>query len=110
MAQSPTYLLMSTEEDGFARFGFWLQDSAGKRRLSAGHVDWLIGDLYDEIFSQEVGSGTTQNIEVNQNRLWTIGTKTLNFSHDVFPLLLSCPIRHLIKLISMLLPAGKVVP
>ena len=30
---SPMYLLMSTEEGGFARFGFWLQDSAGKRRL-----------------------------------------------------------------------------
>jgi hypothetical protein len=41
----PMYLLMSTEEGGFARFGFWLQDSAGKRRLVlAGYVDLVITD------------------------------------------------------------------
>jgi Helix-hairpin-helix motif len=54
---SPMYLLMSTEEGGFARFGFWLQDSAGKRRLVlAGYVDLVIRDsLGDGIFSHELG-------------------------------------------------------
>jgi hypothetical protein len=54
---SPMYLLMSTEEGGFARFGFWLQDSAGKRRLVlAGYVDLVIGDsLNDGILSHELG-------------------------------------------------------
>jgi hypothetical protein len=55
--KSPMYLLMSTEEGGFARFGFWLQDSAGKRRLVlAGYVDLVVGDgLNDGIFSHELG-------------------------------------------------------
>jgi hypothetical protein len=54
---SPMYLLMSTEEGGFARFGFWLQNSAGKRRLVlAGYVDLVIEDgLDDGIFSHELG-------------------------------------------------------
>ncbi|HEY6972360.1 MAG TPA: helix-hairpin-helix domain-containing protein [Candidatus Angelobacter sp.] len=54
---SPMYLLMSTEEGGFARFGFWLQDSSGKRRLVlAGYVDLVIRDgLSDGIFSHELG-------------------------------------------------------
>ncbi len=30
---SPMYLLMSIEEGGFARFGFWLQDMRG-------NADW----------------------------------------------------------------------
>lgn len=54
---SPMYLLMSTEEGGFARFGFWLQDSTGKRRLVlAGYVDLVVEDgLNDGIFSHELG-------------------------------------------------------
>lgn len=54
---SPMYLLMSTEEGGFARFGFWLQDSAGNRRLVlAGYVDLVVRDgLNDGIFSHELG-------------------------------------------------------
>jgi len=55
--KSPMYLLMSTEEGGFARFGFWLQDSAGRRRLVlAGYVDLVVRDgLSDGIFSHELG-------------------------------------------------------
>ncbi len=55
--KSPMYLLMSTEEGGFARFGFWLQDSAGKRRLVlAGYVDLVVRDgLDDGIFAHELG-------------------------------------------------------
>ena len=42
---APMYLLMSNEEGGFARFGFWLQDAAGKQRLEmAGYVDMVFGD------------------------------------------------------------------
>ena len=54
---SPMYLPTSTEEGGFARFGFWLQDSAGKRRpVLAGYVDLVItDDLNDGIFSHELG-------------------------------------------------------
>ncbi len=31
---APMYFLMSTEEGGFARFGFWLQDNSGTRGLA----------------------------------------------------------------------------
>jgi len=59
---APMYLLMSTEEGGFARFGFWLEDASGKRKLVlAGYVDLVIsqqsidrGD-FEEIFSHELG-------------------------------------------------------
>jgi hypothetical protein len=59
---APMYLLMSTEEGGFARFGFWLEDAAGKRTLvKAGYVDLVIsqrsidsGD-FEEIFPHELG-------------------------------------------------------
>jgi helix-hairpin-helix protein len=57
----PMYFLMSTEEGGFARFGFWLQDDAGKRKLIlAGYVDMVVGDdcsqgCIEEIFSHELG-------------------------------------------------------
>jgi Helix-hairpin-helix motif len=55
--RSPMYLLMSIEEGGFARLGFWLQDSTGKRRLVlTGYVDLVIRDgLGDGIFSHELG-------------------------------------------------------
>src|ERR1039458_10512797 len=40
----PTYLLMSQEEGGFARHGFWLEDAKGQRQLVlAGYVDLEIG-------------------------------------------------------------------
>ena len=59
---APMYLLMSNEEGGFPRFGFWLQDSAGQRTLvRAGFVDLVVdrnsvetGD-FEEIFSHELG-------------------------------------------------------
>ena len=59
---APMYLLMSSEEGGFARFGFWLQDGDGKRRLKlAGYVDLVVrensvdtGD-FEEIFPHELG-------------------------------------------------------
>lgn len=59
---APMYLLMSSEEGGFARFGFWLEDAAGKRQLTlAGYVDLMVtGDSvetgdFEEIFSHELG-------------------------------------------------------
>jgi DNA uptake protein ComE-like DNA-binding protein len=60
--KAPMYLLLSGEEGGFARNGFWLQDQSGGRRLVwAGYVDLVVdeeaiadGNL-EEIFSHEVG-------------------------------------------------------
>lgn len=59
---APMYLLLSTEEGGFARFGFWLQDAPGKRRLvMAGYVDLVITNRsvesgnFEEIFPHELG-------------------------------------------------------
>jgi hypothetical protein len=59
---APAYLLMSQEEGGFARHGFWLEDAKGERRLVlAGYVDLVVdeesvedGNL-EEIFSHELG-------------------------------------------------------
>ena len=59
---APAYLLMSREEGGFSRHGFWLQDAVGKRQLVlAGYVDLVVhqesvedGNL-EEIFSHELG-------------------------------------------------------
>jgi hypothetical protein len=58
----PMYLLLSGEEGGFARYGFWLEDQPGGRRLVlAGYVDLVVdeediasGNL-EEIFSHELG-------------------------------------------------------
>jgi hypothetical protein len=61
---SPMYLLMSTQDGGFARFGFWLEDTSGKRRfVPAGYVDLVIGKdahalesgNFEEIFPHELG-------------------------------------------------------
>lgn len=59
---APMYLLMSTEEGGFARFGFWLEDAAGKRSLVlAAYVDLVTRQQsvetgnFEEIFSHELG-------------------------------------------------------
>jgi hypothetical protein len=58
---APMYLLMSNDEGGFARFGFWLQEASGKRRLvMAGYVDLVVGNdcsqgCIDGIFSHELG-------------------------------------------------------
>jgi hypothetical protein len=58
----PLYLLLSREEGGFPRYGFWLQDQSGAKRLVlAGYVDLVVdeedidsGNL-EEIFSHELG-------------------------------------------------------
>jgi len=58
---APMYLLMSNEEGGFARFGFWLRDASKKKRLvMSGYVDLVVGDdcsqgCIDGIFSHELG-------------------------------------------------------
>lgn len=59
---TPMYLLMSNEEGGFARFGFWLQDTDGKRRLlMRAYVDLVVNERgvrtggFEEIFSHELG-------------------------------------------------------
>jgi len=55
----PMYLLLSGEEGGFARYGFWLEDQRGGRRLVL--VDLVVdeGDIatgnLEEIFSHELG-------------------------------------------------------
>jgi len=42
----PMYLLLSGEEGGFARFGFWLEGPNGGRRLvMAGYVDLVVRRL-----------------------------------------------------------------
>jgi hypothetical protein len=58
----PAYLLMSQEEGGFARYGFWLEDTKGQRQLVlAGYVDLVVGQdsvedgNLEEIFSHELG-------------------------------------------------------
>jgi hypothetical protein len=58
----PMALLMSTEEGGFARDGYWLEDAEGHRRLIlAGYVDLVVNERsvadgdFDEIFSHELG-------------------------------------------------------
>jgi hypothetical protein len=58
----PAYLLMSQEEGGFERHGFWLEDAKGQRELvPAGYVDLVVGTEsvedgnLEEIFSHELG-------------------------------------------------------
>jgi hypothetical protein len=59
---APMYFLLSTQDGGFARFGFWLQDDSGNRKLVlAGYVDMLVEEedcshgCIEEIFSHELG-------------------------------------------------------
>jgi hypothetical protein len=58
---APMYLLLSKEEGGYARFGFWLEGPSGERRLVlAGYVDQVVNDEsldsggFEEIFSHEL--------------------------------------------------------
>ena len=59
---APMYLLLSNEEGGFARYGFWLEQANGTRELvMAGYVDLVVsqenvdsGD-FEEIFCHELG-------------------------------------------------------
>jgi hypothetical protein len=56
------YLLLSNEEGGFARYGFWMERANGRRELvMAGYVDMVVdqrtvanGD-FEEIFCHELG-------------------------------------------------------
>jgi hypothetical protein len=58
----PMYLLLSNQEGGFARYGFWLEQANGPRKLvMAGYVDLVVrqqsvdsGD-FEEIFCHELG-------------------------------------------------------
>ena len=57
----PMSLLMSSEEGGFARDGFWLEDAQGRRKpIQAGYVDLVVNERtvadgdFDEIFSHEL--------------------------------------------------------
>src|SRR5262249_3565855 len=58
----PLYLLLSTEEGGFARHGFWFQGTEGNRRfVDAEYIDMVVdedsvakGD-FEEIFAHEMG-------------------------------------------------------
>jgi len=57
---APMYLLLSDEDGGLARFGFWLQDASGKRRLvMAGYIDLVVDDRCSpgclSIFPHELG-------------------------------------------------------
>jgi Helix-hairpin-helix motif len=58
----PAYLLLSREEGGFSRRGFWLEDSRGRRRLVlAGYLDLVVtgqsvaSGNFEVIFSHEMG-------------------------------------------------------
>jgi hypothetical protein len=58
----PMYLLLSREEGGFPRYGFWLEDPSGAKRLIlAGYVDLVVDEedidsgSLEEIFSHELG-------------------------------------------------------
>jgi len=59
---APAYLLMSEEEGGFARHGFWMEEVKGQRQLVlAGYVDLVVDEEFvdsgnlEEIFSHELG-------------------------------------------------------
>ena len=58
----PMYLLLSNEEGGFARYGFWMERANGTRKLvMAGYVDLVVdqGSVdsggFEEIFCHELG-------------------------------------------------------
>jgi hypothetical protein len=60
--KEPMSLLLSGEEGGFARYGFWLEEPGGRRRMVwAGYVDMVVGEEgidsggLEEIFSHELG-------------------------------------------------------
>lgn len=66
---SPMYLLLSTEEGGFARYGFWLESQTGKRELLMVHyVDLVVDDSsiedgsFEEIFPHELAHVTLRSL------------------------------------------------
>jgi len=59
---APMYLLLSNEEGGFARYGFWMERPNGRKELvMAGYVDLVVdqrsvdGGGFEEIFCHELG-------------------------------------------------------
>lgn len=59
---APMYLLLSNEEGGFARYGFWMERANGTRELvMAGYVDLVVSQQsvdsggFEEIFCHELG-------------------------------------------------------
>jgi hypothetical protein len=59
---APMYLLLSNEEGGFARYGFWMERANGRRELvMAGYVDLVVSQEgvdsggFEEIFCHELG-------------------------------------------------------
>jgi hypothetical protein len=59
---APMYLLLSNEEGGFARYGFWMERANGRRELvMAGYVDLVVDQRsvdsggFEEIFCHELG-------------------------------------------------------
>ena len=59
---APMYLLLSNEEGGFARYGFWMEKADGQRELvMAGYVDMVVDQdsvktgNFEEIFCHELG-------------------------------------------------------
>lgn len=66
---SPMYLLLSQEEGGFPRHGFWLQSANGSRKLMpVDFVDLVVDDDtlengdFEEIFSHELGHLTLETL------------------------------------------------
>jgi hypothetical protein len=58
----PMYLLLSNEEGGFARYGFWMERANGRRELvMAGYIDLVVdqssvsGGDFEETFCHELG-------------------------------------------------------
>lgn len=58
----PMYLLLSNEEGGFARYGFWMERANGRRELvMTGYVDLVVdqrsvdGGDFEEVFCHELG-------------------------------------------------------
>lgn len=58
---APLYLLLSEEEGGFARHGFWLQEAGGRRPMPVSYVDVVAGDFhlergdFESTFAHEMG-------------------------------------------------------
>jgi hypothetical protein len=66
---APMYLLLSQEEGGFARFGFWLESAEGQRKLvMASYVDLVVNQAgvdnggFEEIFCHELGHAILRSL------------------------------------------------
>lgn len=60
-SEEPMYLLLSQEEGGYARFGFWLQEGGARRQVEAPYVDLVVTDyslqtgFVESTFAHEMG-------------------------------------------------------